>query len=217
MLPYISIKTKTEEVNINRGYTLVEILVTVAIIVVLVGISIPIMIRQINKGKEIEARTYMKHFETAMGLYLEDNHDMFPTKKSNWAPDFDTIRYIGATYDTFVMRALAGTPADSESHNNLRRKNYFDSKEGDWEDNGRNGIIRDNEGLVSYFNDPWGDGFNLYLDWSGDGYLDFTENGMGKKIQAGHPAIGTKPKRRFGLASRGSKGFWNEESLLSWN
>ena len=199
---------KTKPSN-TPGFTLIEILVVIAIIVTLMSISVPIVIRQIHVGKETEARAYMKDIDTAMGLYLQDNHDIFPTATETYYPPQDRIRYLATSQGAHVVRALTGTYRYSERHNNPKQKVYFSSRRYDW---GQGGKHTDQE-ISNHFIDPWGDGYNFYIDFSGDGVLDF-ENDM--PVEADHPAFNTRVERRYGSSSRGHKGVWNQNSLLSW-
>ena len=55
-----------------HGYTLVEILVVIAIIAVLASISVPIGMRMINKGKAVEAKSQMMEIVLANQAYYRD-------------------------------------------------------------------------------------------------------------------------------------------------
>ena len=158
--------------KLKKGYTLVEILVVVAIIASLAGVSYPIVTRQIVEGKRADARSMMKTLDQGLTQYLDDNHNLYPVNE-NWTADWNTNDFMYIHQPDrgggFVVRALIGKPSDTEVMNNYRAKSYFDAP--DYAP-GKSGICYDEDYEISGLLDPWGSGFRTYCDRDFDGVVD---------------------------------------------
>ncbi|MFC1594572.1 prepilin-type N-terminal cleavage/methylation domain-containing protein, partial [Candidatus Omnitrophota bacterium] len=65
-----------------KGFTLIEIMIVVAIIAVLAAIAVPNMLRARKRGNEVCAQTILKMVASAMEMYL-DRFDVYP-KNTIW-------------------------------------------------------------------------------------------------------------------------------------
>lgn len=74
------LNSSKKQVNIRRerGFTLVEILVCVAIIAVLAALMFPVFSRAKNSAKETDAATNLRQIYMAIELYRSDNPDSIP-------------------------------------------------------------------------------------------------------------------------------------------
>jgi prepilin-type N-terminal cleavage/methylation domain-containing protein len=61
-----------------RGFTLVEMLVVIVIILVLASIIYPTIIGVRSKASQVKCMSHMRQIGMAMQLYLGDNDDKFP-------------------------------------------------------------------------------------------------------------------------------------------
>ena len=155
------------------GYTLVEVLVVVAILAMLAGVSYPIAIRMIANGDETEARAVMKDLNSGLDMYLEDNYGIVPRAESvaNEIADQDWICSIGPQNKRHggpIVRTLTGEKLDNELKYNMRNKVYFSAKPAK---EGKRWLIYE-DGYPAGLVDPWGRGYVLFLDMTGDDVVD---------------------------------------------
>lgn len=151
--------------NMSKGFTLVEILVTIAILAVLMSISIPIVLRSANKGQIVKAKDVMASLNTAFDLYRNDNSGMYPISSSGSTPSVDEIRDTSDPTNLFIP-ALIG----AANTTNFDRVEYFKADEAT---NGRSGI--DPTGALF---DPWGNGYIVCVDFDSDRMIDMANTGL---------------------------------------
>jgi prepilin-type N-terminal cleavage/methylation domain-containing protein len=149
----------------SGGFTLIEILMVVAIIFVLGAIAFPVIVRQVHKGNEARALSMIKDIEVAVSLYAQDNHDLLPLPLDA-EEDIDDDSIIDTDTDIYFIRALLGY---SEGMNNGGGKIYFGSAF-DTQNDGY-GIQLDGNNDAVGFTDPWGVGYKIIADYSGDGEI----------------------------------------------
>lgn len=77
--------------RINKGFTLAELLIIVAIIAVLVGISMPIFTSQLEKSRRAVDKANARNIEAVLGVVANSNEIEFTAKKVE-----------GTSYDTCV-------------------------------------------------------------------------------------------------------------------
>lgn len=77
----------------NKGFTLAELLIIVAIIAILVGISIPIFKSQLEKSRRAVDKANARNIEAVLGVAANSNEIEFTSNKVNVS---------GTTYDTCV-------------------------------------------------------------------------------------------------------------------
>ncbi|MBW4497345.1 MAG: prepilin-type N-terminal cleavage/methylation domain-containing protein [Oscillatoria princeps RMCB-10] len=93
----------------ERGFTLTELLVVIAILGILAGIALPVMLNQVNKAKESEAKQNLGVCARSQQAYFEQN--------ANFA---DTLEKLGsgipAETHNYKYSASAETLQDSENN-----------------------------------------------------------------------------------------------------
>jgi len=88
----------------HRGFTLVEILVVIAIIATLVGIGVPVSNSFIAKSREAACLNKLRGLGVATESYLQDHNNLMPTlaalrsSKNDPAPVIETalLEYLGS-------------------------------------------------------------------------------------------------------------------------
>lgn len=64
--------------KVKKGFTLIEMLVVIAIIAILAALLLPVLSRAKQKAQGTYCLNNLKQMMTAMTLYTGDNHDFFP-------------------------------------------------------------------------------------------------------------------------------------------
>jgi prepilin-type N-terminal cleavage/methylation domain-containing protein len=107
----------------RAGFTLVELLVVIGIVVVLVGILVPVVGRARASGQSMTCLSNLRQIFTAFGLYAHANKDTFPDPAVTQESWESMIRdYVGA-------RDVYHCPSDGGLFDKLR-SSY------DWRDTG---------------------------------------------------------------------------------
>lgn len=90
----------------RRGFTLIEIMIVVAIIAILAAIALPSFLNQIRKSRRADAQSTIQQIALREERYRADN----PSYSSNWTDlGGDPNTYDGAHY-TWRVVAAAGPP-----------------------------------------------------------------------------------------------------------
>ena len=64
--------------NIRRGFTLVELLVTIAVVAILAALLFPSISQIVARGKSLKCLSNLRQIGGAFHLYANDNNGMFP-------------------------------------------------------------------------------------------------------------------------------------------
>ena len=67
----------------SKGFTLVELMITIVILGLLMAISVPMFIDQIRKGRRFDATSTLLSMEQSQELY-RTNHTYYGTKSQVW-------------------------------------------------------------------------------------------------------------------------------------
>lgn len=190
----------------RQFFTLVELLLVIAIIAILAGIAIPVVGGMNRKGKETKARSEINAIKLAFQQF-ETDYGAFPQIKRSGVDIDDLI----TTKDTEKLDLKVVTSFNSSDDDNKKKKanNAYDEfmqiltmtivKDGLI--TGKNGgeaytttdnpntkrkryldpptkKVKENfEGNEGYFFlDPWGRRYNIALDWNYDGKIENTSS-----------------------------------------
>jgi len=98
----------------RQGFTLVELIVVVAIIAVLVSISVPVTSRVVQSGKATACSANLRNLGTALQLYLADHKQIMPPLQAGRQSTSDNVPVIDNTLNVYLPdpRVFA-CPADN--------------------------------------------------------------------------------------------------------
>ncbi len=71
----------------STGFTLVELMVVIAIIGILATVILPKLLKNIGKGQHAAAQLQIRSFEGALDMYYADNYK-YPDALSGLVPDY---------------------------------------------------------------------------------------------------------------------------------
>ena len=126
--------------NIKKGFTLIELMIVVAIIGILAAIAIPKFADLINKSKEGATKGALSSVRSALQVYYGDNEGWFPTQITALT---DQAKYI----NEIPVAKLPGTGhADSGTVNVYSSATVAGLFLG--------GAVAEDSGGWAYFNDP---------------------------------------------------------------
>jgi prepilin-type N-terminal cleavage/methylation domain-containing protein/prepilin-type processing-associated H-X9-DG protein len=66
----------------RKGFTLIELLVVIAIVAILAAILFPVFAKARAAAMASDCESNMKQIGTALRMYAQDNHDMYPTNRN---------------------------------------------------------------------------------------------------------------------------------------
>ena len=144
-------------IRVSRGFTLVELLIVIAIVLVLAVLITAGTSRVIENSRKVKAMSQFRDFQVGIGLF-EVDYQKPPIPKSKRDTGWDTIYGDpGGTYSTqFLVSALAGEDKDfpyigenfSASEVNPRNESYMNFP---YAPDNKSGVGKDGR-----LYDPWG-------------------------------------------------------------
>lgn len=172
----------------DHGFTLVELLVVLAIIAILVGLLVPAVGKARESGKKVQATNDLKQLMVATQLYANDyqklplNADQFQAVSNQNSDSMygDNPGLYSSADLCNILRAIPDNAYNQANNLNPSATVYFTPKEASNAAAPRNGIAKqDAAGPVAgitirkgAYIDPWGMEYVLYLDANGDWNLN---------------------------------------------
>lgn len=109
-------KTKLKGLNRKKGFTLVEMIIVIAILIILVALIAPKFLGYSDKAKEAVAETNAKAVVTAIGLYQAEEGTDKKTFKTGDLDKYLSVDNAKVTYQVSVSDKgiLSGTVTTDE-------------------------------------------------------------------------------------------------------
>ena len=97
------------------AFTLIELGVTVAIVLVLAGVSIPVYLRVVQGARAAACMSNLRQIGLALNLYLGDHNQIIPKMAAGRADKTEQIPVIDNTLDGYTQnKEVFKCPADHE-------------------------------------------------------------------------------------------------------
>lgn len=173
----------------RSGFTLIELMVVIAIIAVLVAMTVPVVGRAIDSARRGQASTEVKSIEAALLQYYNE-YGRFPHGNDPGGSDY--VYGEGGDADNRdlmnVLRAInsneSQNPGDgiADHSANPRRIVFLEIPDRSLSDDGD-------------YVDPWGEQYNVLVDTSFDGNINVS--GTYEEIQNRRVAVWTRADREL--------------------
>lgn len=108
------IATAIDRFRHARGFTLIEVMITVAIVAILAAVALPAYNDYIRRGTLPEAFSGMSDFRVKLEQYYQDNRNYGAANCADvasgpsWAVSTPTLTYAAAKYFTFTCALTGG-------------------------------------------------------------------------------------------------------------
>lgn len=92
----------------QRGFTLIEMLVVIAIISILIGIGVNTFTIAQKKARDVKREAQLKDLKTALELYQLDHNGQYPSSGGVWASETTACQHV-TTFTQDYIPGLAPT------------------------------------------------------------------------------------------------------------
>ncbi len=216
----------------RRGFTLIEILIVIAIIATLASVAYPVITSYLQNARALESRKHCMDIANAIETFKRDNNSMWPLHSDELDDSQDVITLTTAPGKDGGLLEILTAREKGDDRINERRYIYL---KGDLNEDARSGIYEDVGGGLGFY-DPWGKPYTVLItDLEGDGIADpFTGKSTRKQVLVygngpdGKAAPLHKEKKRAKNVKKGKKGKKtadapvssdedvNEDNVFSW-
>ena len=116
-------KTPTFVSTVRRGFTLLELLIVIAIIAIIAGMLLPALNRVREKANGIDCVSNLKQIQQALSSYVDDNQEYFPAYSNiSAAGNGFTSTWIDTIYKGNYLKG--GAVFFCKSHRNRKSTDY---------------------------------------------------------------------------------------------
>jgi prepilin-type N-terminal cleavage/methylation domain-containing protein/prepilin-type processing-associated H-X9-DG protein len=110
----------------RRGFTLVELIVVIAVVTILAAIAVPVTGRVIQSGRSTACVSNLNNLGIALGLYLGEHNQIMPTLQAGRQSTAQDVPVIDNTLNAYVRDPRAFIcPGDTKGIGAASGTSYF--------------------------------------------------------------------------------------------
>jgi type II secretion system protein G len=94
----LSIETKNIKNKVKKGFTLVEIMIVIAIIALLAAVAVPGLLRARVTARAATVQANLKAISTSIENFVSANNGIYPTDEANLTNPVSGPRYLSRSY-----------------------------------------------------------------------------------------------------------------------
>ncbi len=183
----------------SRGFTLIEVLVVIAIIAVLMGLLFPAYQGVMERAKKVQAKNDLTQIVTAVNAYYtEYGKYPLPDSSQGFGEDFSySYDGTGTPPNSDLMKTLMGNDATANPRNIVFLSPKTATTAGAY------GVQPVGSAQAGLFLDPWNRGYAIVIDSDYNNIV--RERGTGIELKQGAIAW-----------SLGKKNDWDASGIASW-
>lgn len=153
----------------NKGFTLIELIVVIAILATLMGIAYPAIVGMMESGRITAAHTTCNQIVSGVASFKQDHNGILPYNPNMAKPNKDDQIYLytEASHDAGLVSILTGEEEEDERMN-LNKEAYLNPTK---VEEPRDGLYGSSARDLSLY-DPWGKPYYIVLCESDDGAKD---------------------------------------------
>lgn len=108
------------------GFTLLELLVVIAVVAILAGLAYPVFQRVIESGRAAGCVSNLRQIGVGMGAYLAENNNTMPTLSTARPSITDNLQVIDNTLSKYITTpSVFACPADNRGFAQSTGTSYF--------------------------------------------------------------------------------------------
>jgi len=169
--------------KIERGFTLIEVLVVVAIVALLVSILLPALTRAREQTRQVTCLSRLHQILAATGMYMSQNRDWYPLGPAETIEDHE---FDGITYRMVMGNCLWGGRQASHHYPEIK-----------WYQRPLSRLLwrgTPNEDQASLFECPSDKGSIYYPETKGRTIYEMCGNSFYMNVHGENPRFGIRPR-----------------------
>lgn len=191
----------------KRAFTLLELMVVIAIVVVLAGLMFPAVQSVLERAKKVQAKNDLTQIVTAVNAYYTE-YGKYPIATNENA--LSTTENADLFY---TLRAVSGGTANQNNAQNPRQVVFMSPPEDTSQPNPKGKIGSDGQ-----FHDPWTSAYQVAMDATYDTQIQnpYQANTGAGPDEIRQGAIGWSWGKDKQIGHNGDQKFTGSDDVISW-
>ena len=202
----LNVERSTSNFQSDEAFTLLELMVVIAIVVVLAGLLFPAVQSVLERAKKVQAKNDLTQIVTAVNAYYTE-YGKYPIATDD--NPLDSTK----TADLFYTLRAIPSGANSGNAANARQIVFISPAEDTTQTSPKGKIGSDGQ-----FHDPWGTAYGISIDADYDSQVPnpYTPNAGAGPDQIRQGVIAWSVGKDAGIGNKGDKNFTGSDDMISW-